>query len=118
EFRDALGNCAAGPSTGLKLKLKNFGPDTMLENADAEEMSQLVSIPSSMLYEFMLRVERDASKTKDRKGKMVDLKPGARKRRRPRTPPEELKSDHERSFLEQEARDAKRSAKCDDDYEE
>jgi hypothetical protein len=105
-----LGNPTEALATGLELKLKDFVTEAVVDNA------QSISIPSSLLYDEVVRAESDNVKVNERKGKMVQLKPGARKRRRQRTPPEELKSDDERRFLELEEKNAKRTTRRDEDY--
>ena len=76
-------------------------------------MNHRIFISSSTLYDFVTHAEARARLVKQRKGKMVELKPGVNRRR---TPPEELKSDDERRFLEEEERVAKRMVKWDGDY--
>lgn len=69
--------------------MKDFGPETLVGS------SQSISSSLSLLYDFVFCVELDVMKIKEEKGGMFQLNSGDRKRRRQRTPPEELKSDDE-----------------------
>jgi hypothetical protein len=70
------------------------------------------------LYELLTRAEAEAKKVRELAGKKIHLKPGARKRRRMKTPLEELESEDERRFVKEEERAAKRVAGEDGDYGE
>lgn len=114
EFRDALGNPTKELSPGLELQLKDFATEALVQNP--ETMTQNISIPASVLYDYVVRAEAESEDCKHKRGKMVQLKPGTRKRRRRRTPPEEISSEDEQSFLEDEERAAKKNTIVDSDY--
>jgi len=98
EFRDDLGNLTGDPATGLELQLQDFTTKDLVENPN-------IIISSSTLYDFVTRAEVDAKKIKENKGEMVQLKPGAKKQKRQRTPPEELKPNDKQWFSKEEDSD-------------
>lgn len=94
EFRDDIGNLTAVPASDLELQLKDLGSKTVVGN------SKSLSIPSFLLYEFLVHVESVDKLTKGRKMEMDQLELWMRKRKGQRTPPEELNSDDEQRHLD------------------
>lgn len=86
--------------------MKVLGHETLVGS------SQSICSSLSLLYDFVFGAESDAMRIKEENGGMFQLKSGARKRRRQRTPPEELKSDDRQRFLELEE-DVERTARRD-----
>jgi hypothetical protein len=88
EFCNAFENLIGDATTGLELQLRDFAPDILIK--DPETMNQRIFISSSALSNFVTRAEANAKQSKDRQGVAILLKPGTRKQRRQKTPPEEL----------------------------
>lgn len=113
-FRDDLGNLIRDLDQGLEIQLRDFATENLIKNSNA--ITQRIFIASSTLYDYVTKAEADAEIVKERRGEMFQLKPGAKKRRRQKTPLQELTSDDVRRFLDEEERDAKRITRHDTDY--
>lgn len=115
EFRNELGTMPEDTAnTGLELQLQDFASEALTENS--QFTAQRVFISSNTLYSFLTRAQNYEKQIKEMKGTMSPLRPGARKRPRQKTPPDELKSDDERRFLKHEEQAAKKMVKGDGDY--
>lgn len=116
EFRNVEGNFVENPQADLEIPLIDFASETLTSTFD--QLRETICISSRMLYTFLEKAERidHMLKIKRTESSTGTLKPWVRKRRRDSTPPEQLSSDRERSFVEDEERAIKRAAKDDSSY--
>jgi len=89
-FRDESGRPNLSPDAGLRLDLKDFAPEDL-----ARGISDSFFIDYAILCQFLNEAEYEEQETKQERGVVQQLLPGAKKRRRDVTPPEEVSSDDE-----------------------
>lgn len=82
-FRDEFGGPNLSQDTGLKLELGDFAPQDL-----ARGISGSFLIDSATLYRFLNEAEQEEQEAKQKRGVVQRLVPGAKKRRREKTPPE------------------------------
>jgi hypothetical protein len=111
-FRDELGN-PTGADTGLTLHLQDF--DSTAETSSSATLLIHPIAISSTLYNSLTCAEAEAKRVQELEGKKVPLKSGAKKRKRTRTPPEELREEDERGWMKEEGRALKKAANRDSD---
>lgn len=107
-FRDEFGNPNLSPDAGLKLELRDFATERL-----AEGVSGSFLIDSAALCRFLEEAEQE---DKRRQGDVQSLLPGAKKRRREYTPPDEVNSEDERRLAEDERRVRARESEDDSSY--
>lgn len=110
-FRDANGNPTH--HLGLRLRLSDFAHQDIVHNEMGNEDSE-ISISGAQLFEYLSEAEKRTQQYRPQGTK--PLPPGVKKRQRSETPPEELASEDEAKFAEQEERAAKRAARDDNNY--
>ncbi|KAF4629889.1 hypothetical protein G7Y89_g8261 [Cudoniella acicularis] len=107
EFRNKDGQATMDIQAGLELFLQDFATTT--RNIPIDHLNRIY-IPSSRLCDIV--TEAITSKTGQSithtPGHMITLPPGTRKRKRVKTPPEELASEDEQQYVDAEGGDAKR----------
>jgi len=96
------------------LRLEDFGTEAFA--ARFPGLTEDVHISAEQLFAYLERAEAKAKRVKDGEGLMRSTKPWVRKRRRDSTPPEQLDSDRERRFTEQEQRAAEKVMRDDVSY--
>lgn len=99
------------PDEGLRLALKDFAPEDM-----AEGISDSFLIKAAKLCQFLNEAEQKQQKTKEMRGVVQYLLPGAKKRRREDTPPEEVSSDDDHKLGDDERRVRTRESDDDSSY--
>ena len=111
-FRDDQGNPTNHP--GLQLHLSDFTHKRLAKEEIGNQDQELV-ISAQQLCEFLTAAE---TKVRKRGSLSKDpIPPGVKKRKRSETPSEEIASNDEARYAEQEERAAKRTAENDSDYE-
>ncbi|KFY05437.1 hypothetical protein V491_09128 [Pseudogymnoascus sp. VKM F-3775] len=113
-FRDDVGNLVSDPQAILELRLEDFGTEAF--GAKFTDLTQSIHISAESLFQFLERAEAKARRLKQKEGLVRSTKPWVRKRRRDSTPPEQLDSDREGIYAEQEQRAAKKAMKDDGSY--
>jgi hypothetical protein len=112
-FRDEHGN--PSKNRGLRLRLTDFAYEELAQRELGDEDRELI-ITTEQLCEYLsaaeTMVERSSSLGEH------NLGPGVKKRKRSKTPPENLNSGDEARFIEDEERTAKRIAEHDLDYDD
>ncbi|KAF2454277.1 hypothetical protein BDY21DRAFT_423847 [Lineolata rhizophorae] len=112
-FRDDQGHPTDHP--GLRLYLSDFA-HAGLARVQLGSHNRELFISTEQLCEFLtaaeVKVHQRGSLSKDQ------LAPGVKKRKRLETPPEEVTSEDEAVYAEQEERAAKRTADSDPDYQD
>jgi hypothetical protein len=110
-FRDESGGPNLSPDAGLRLELKDFAPEDL-----AEGISDSFLIDSAILCQFLNEAEQEEQETKQERGVVQHLLPGAKKRRREETPPEEVSSDDDHKLADDERRVRTRESEDDSSY--
>jgi hypothetical protein len=113
-FRDEDGVPNLDPGAGLHLRLEDFATEALVETY--EDLEGHIFIPSNALCAYLDRAENRESTIKQERGVVKPLKSNVRKRRRQSTPPEELQSDRETRFLQDEHKASQRSMRDDLSY--
>ncbi|OBT50221.1 hypothetical protein VE04_09152 [Pseudogymnoascus sp. 24MN13] len=112
-FRDEQGNANTSLGAGLRLELRDFAPPSLpLEDSPegdrppryARDLTDSFLIDSVTLCGFLDEAEKEEHESKQKIGFVEPLQRGARKRYRTKTPPDELNSEDERKFEEDERR--------------
>lgn len=97
--------------TVLRLSLRDFATEE-LARGHVEDLDREILITSKQLCDFLSSAEvRQQAQTKQR-GSINRIRPGALKRRRPQTPPEQLSSEDEGSI--ERKRESKRGRQSSD----
>jgi hypothetical protein len=109
-FCDEQGNST--DHQGLRLQSRDFSYEELAYNELRDEERELV-ISTRQLCEYL-----DAAEAMGGVESLGEhsLRPGIKKRKKLKIPPEELKSSNEEKYIEQEKRDAKRIADDDCGY--
>ena len=110
-FRDEFGNSNLSRDNGLKLELADFAPEDL-----ARGITGSISIDSATLCRFLDEAEQMDQKAKQKQGAVQHLVPGAKKRRREKTPTEDINSDDERRYTDIEQRVQERELADDSPY--
>jgi hypothetical protein len=110
-FRDESGGPNLSPDAGLRLELKDFAPEDL-----AEGISDSFLIDPAILCQFLNEAEQEEQETKQERGVVQHLLPGAKKRRREETPPEEVSSDDDHKLADDERRVRTRESEDDSSY--
>jgi len=113
-FRDDVGNLVLDPQASLQLRLEDFGTEAFA--AKFPDLTEAIHISAETLFTFLERAEVKATRVKQGEGLTRSTKPWVRKRRRDSTPPEQLMSDREGRFAEEEQRAAKKAMTDDVSY--
>ncbi|KAG9246897.1 hypothetical protein BJ878DRAFT_532941 [Calycina marina] len=113
-FRDDVGNLVLDSQASLQLRLEDFGTEAFA--VDFPGLTGDIQISAEQLFAFLERAEAKAKRVKNGEGLVRSVKPWVRKRRRDSTPPEQIASDREGRFAEQEQREAKKAMKDDVSY--
>jgi hypothetical protein len=110
-FRDEKGN----PSTeaGLCLQLQDFAAKTL---ASRNDLKDLISIPANTLYSYLMEAEKNMTMRKNKQGAVGDTMLWVRKRRRGRTPEEELDDLREAKMRKTEQATMAKMEKDDSSY--
>ncbi len=115
-FRDESGNLVASPEASLRPRLEDFGTEDFATSFD--NLTEPISISSETLFTFLERSEALATRVEQGHGRSRQTKPWVKKRPRDMTPPEQLSSDCENEFADDEERVAKRGEMDDSSYKE
>jgi hypothetical protein len=124
-FRDEQGNANTSREAGLRLGLRDFAPPSLpLEDSPegdcppgcASDLTDSFLIDSVTLCPFLDEAEKEEQESKQKIGFVEPLQRGARKRYRTKTPPEELNSEDESKFEEDERRVRARMTNDDSSY--
>ncbi|OBT82435.1 hypothetical protein VE02_08926 [Pseudogymnoascus sp. 03VT05] len=124
-FRDEQGNANTSRDAGLRLGLRDFAPPSLpLEDSlagdcppgCASDLTDSFLIDSVTLCRFLNEAEKEEQESKHKIGFVEPLQQGARKRYRTKTPPEELNSEDESKFEEDERRVRARMTNDDSSY--
>ena len=75
-----------------------------------------ICIPASTLYSYLEPAEQNVALLKQKRGAVTDKKQWVRKRRRQRTPPEELDDSREAKFRKIEEKAMAKAEKDDSSY--
>ncbi|KAH7354792.1 hypothetical protein BKA65DRAFT_581321 [Rhexocercosporidium sp. MPI-PUGE-AT-0058] len=113
-FRDGMCNPVLDSQASLQLRLEDFGTEAFA--AKFPELTEAIHISAENLFTFLQRAEVKARRAKQGEGLVRSTKPWVRKRRRNSTPTEQLNSDRESEFAEQERRQAKKAMMDDGSY--
>lgn len=118
-FRDAEGTFVENPKADINIPLVDFATERLTTTFGS--LKETIHISSWMLYKFLEKAETVMSKfdraMEIRRTEATSTsKPWTRKRLRDLTPPEQLSSDREQSFVDREERAAKRAAKDDSSW--
>ncbi|KFY32935.1 hypothetical protein V495_08593 [Pseudogymnoascus sp. VKM F-4514 (FW-929)] len=125
DFRDEQGNANTSPGAGLRLELRDFAPPSLpLEDNPkgdrppgcARDLTDSFLIDSVTLCRFLDEAEKEEQESKQEIGFVEPLQRGARKRYRTKTPPEQLNSEDESKFEEDERRVRARVTEDDSSY--
>ncbi len=108
-FRDDEGNVV--PEGNLELQLQDFAPIAVLQRYGA--LRERVVISSATLCHSLSECEANARRVAQKECLSDTLEPGTRKRRREKTPPEQINSDDEGRFDQEEQRVSKRMERDD-----
>lgn len=112
-FRDEQGNANTSRDAGLRLGLRDFAPPSLplgdspegdCPPGCASDLTDSFLIDSVTLCRFLDEAEKEEQESKQKIGFVEPLQQGARKRYRTKTPPEELNSEDESKFEEDERR--------------
>ncbi|MCJ1469036.1 hypothetical protein MMC07_007668 [Pseudocyphellaria aurata] len=109
-FRDSAGNLISNPQASLHLPLEDFGAEDI--GAKLTDLTQSIHISAEMLFDFLESAEDEARLLKEGE-ELAPSTPWVLKRKRESAPPEQLDSDRESIFAEQEQR-AEKKARMDD----
>ncbi|KAH8724694.1 hypothetical protein GQ44DRAFT_727483 [Phaeosphaeriaceae sp. PMI808] len=110
-FRDDEGNPINHP--GLRLRLSDFACEEIVQDELGSEDLE-ICISGIQLCEYLAAAEGKTRQSQSLRKQSFSRE--ARKRKRLETPPEEIRSDDEARYVEQEERAAKRAADHDNDY--
>lgn len=110
-FRDDQGNPTNIP--GLRLQLKDFAYDELAQKELGKDNRDVV-VSAHQLCEYLDAAETMAGR-QDLLGEHA-IAPGLKKRKRSETPPDQITSSDEASYVEQEERATKRVEEDDSDY--
>ena len=110
-FRDDQGNPTDSP--GLRLRLSDCACKDLVEDV-VREGDREIHVSTQQLCQYLT----DAEDRVRRREPLVktSIPYGVKKRKRSRTPPEEMASDDEAKYVEQERKVAKRMSDDDPDY--
>jgi hypothetical protein len=114
EFRSAGGDPIGGEQTGLRIRLEDFAPQLLVPKQTSSDNDLFIS--SAKLCEYLRDAESSESTSKPNSGVFETLPPHIMKRRRSSTPAEELNTDDEHRFKEDEERAVKRFQRKDSSY--
>ncbi|CAN9300260.1 unnamed protein product [Alternaria alternata] len=112
-FRDDAGN--ATDYSGLQLRLRDFAYEELVQEQLGDQDAE-IHISSQQLCQFLDAAERKEQQSGSL-GKHI-ISPSIKKRKRSKTPPEEIGSGDEAQYIQQERKVAKRSEDDDCDYED
>jgi len=98
----------------LQLRLEEFGTEAFA--AKFPGLTGNVHISAEQLFAYLERAEAKTKRVKNGEGLVRSTKPWVRKRRRDSNPPEQLDSDREDRFAEQEQRAATKAMRDDVSY--
>ncbi|RDL33125.1 Uncharacterized protein BP5553_08564 [Venustampulla echinocandica] len=113
-FCDDVGNLVLNPEASIHLRLEDFGTEAFATTFN--DLTEPIHISPETLYRFLKRSEAKATRVRQGQGLARSSKPWTRKRRRDSTPPEQLSSDREGKFADEEQRATKRATKDDASY--
>ncbi|KAH8724189.1 hypothetical protein GQ44DRAFT_709277 [Phaeosphaeriaceae sp. PMI808] len=113
-FRDDVGNFVLNSQASLKLRLEDFGTEAFATKFP--DLTDSIHISAEQLFSFLEQGEGLARRLKQGEGLVRSDKPWIKKRYRDNTPPEELDSDREGRFVEDEERAAKKVMIDDSSY--
>lgn len=99
--------------TALRLMLKDFGTNELTQ--EWPDLSQEITISSEQLCDYLQEAEARQAAYVRRVGSINNVRPGALKRRRTETPPDNTSSE-DVSKYEAVERDSKRGRIDDNDY--
>jgi hypothetical protein len=99
--------------TGLRLHLEDFAPPLLSKHI---KFDRDIFISSTSLCAYLHDAEQDEINVKQMRGYVEPLKPGVKRRRHSSSSAEQLNTDDESQFQQEEQRDAKRSQRADRDY--
>jgi hypothetical protein len=102
------------PKTRALARWKGNSPKIVMQKLS--DLQGHIFIPYQVLCGYLDRVEDRESTIKQERGVLKPLKANVRKRWRESTPLEELQSDHETRFLEDERRAFKQSMRDNSSY--
>lgn len=112
-FRDEQGNPAQHP--GLRLQLRDFANKELARHLTGDKNRELI-VTTQQLCEYLhaaeTKVARLESLSED------SIAPELKKRKRPKTPPDQITSGDKAKYVRLEERAAKRVAEDDSDYED
>jgi hypothetical protein len=111
-FRDEFGSPNLSRGAGLKLELRDFAPEDL-----ARGISGSFLIDSATLCRFLNEAEQEEQEAKQERGVVQRLLPGAKKRRREKTPPEDVNSEDDRGHADVERRVRARASEDDSSYQ-
>ena len=111
EFRKENGE--VNSTTGLRLRLEDFAPPSLSMHT---KFGTDIFISSTSLCAYLHDAEQDEKYVKQELGYAETLKSGVRKRRRSSSSIEQLNTDDEAQFQQDEQRAAKRSQRADRDF--
>jgi hypothetical protein len=114
EFRNVKGDPNSDLQTGLRIRLEDFAPQQLIPKQTT--LGKDLFISSARLCEYLCDAELSESTSKQNRGVTETLPSAIKKRRRPPTPVEQLDTDDERRFQEDEKRALKRSQRDDSTY--
>jgi hypothetical protein len=112
-FRDEAGNATDYP--GLQLRLRDFAYEELVQEQLGDQDAE-IHISSRQLCQFLDAAERKEQQSGSL-GKHV-ISPSVKKRKRSKTPSEEIGSGDEAQYIQQERKVAKRLEQDDCDYED
>lgn len=101
------------PETGLRLHLEDFAPPLLSKRT---KFGRDIYISSTSLYTYLHDAEQDEINVKQMRNYIEPLKPGVKRRRHSSSSVEQLNTDDESQFQQEEQRDTKRSQRADRDY--
>jgi len=118
-FRSEDGNQIDDPQAGLRLRLDDFAAKAL---AGGISLDEEIFIPAKDLFTYVCEGEDGAQITRASpcpEDEVIEgFEPGTRKRRRERTPPEELHEDDEKRFQSEEDKAEERGARSDSSYDD
>ncbi|ELR06578.1 hypothetical protein VC83_06264 [Pseudogymnoascus destructans] len=113
-FRDSDGKPSVSRTGGLQLRLRDFTTEDLAQPNG--RLRDPIFISANTLCSFLENAERNASVATQQTSIITSAKPWVRKRRRERTPPEELKHNDEKRFRVDENRAVDQATKDDSSY--
>ena len=112
-MRDENGDANDDVEAALRLQLKDFATEALV---GLNILDDLISIPARTLCSYLDQAEQNITKFKQNQGATGADRTWVRKRRRQKTPPEELDDNREAKFQKTEEKVMSQAEKDDSSY--